>query len=57
MTTQSGSLKTKTTLDEIIDNAVGLPLETQDLLLMIAKTMKHTRDRIAKRTTEQVCRS
>ena len=31
-------------LDEIIDNAAGLPVESQDLLLMMAKAMKYTRD-------------
>lgn len=29
---------------KIIDNAVGLPLESQKLLLMMAKSMKYTRD-------------
>ncbi len=31
-------------LDEIINNATGLPLESQDLLLMMAKAMRYTRD-------------
>ena len=31
-------------LDEIIDNAIGLPVSSQDLLLMMAKAMRHTRN-------------
>lgn len=31
-------------LNEIIENAAGLPVESQDLLLMMAKAMRHTRD-------------
>ena len=31
-------------LDEIMENAGTLPLEIQDLLLMMAKAMRHTRD-------------
>ena len=31
-------------LDELINSAVGLPVESQDLLLMMAKAMRHTRN-------------
>ena len=31
-------------LDEIIENAMELPVESQKLVLMIAKAMKYTRD-------------
>lgn len=31
-------------LDEIIDNAAELPLESQNWLLLIAKSMRYTRD-------------
>lgn len=31
-------------MDEIIDNASELPLESQDWLLMMAKSMRYTRD-------------
>ena len=31
-------------VDEIIDNAAGLPIENQYLLLMMAKAMRYTRD-------------
>lgn len=42
MTKQMGS--TKKVLEEIIDNASELPVESQDLLLMMAKAMRHTRN-------------
>ena len=44
MVTKLGSTQQAKLLDEIIDNAVGLPLESQDLLLMMAKAMKYTKD-------------
>ena len=44
MTTQDGSAKQVQVLDEIIDNAIMLPVGSQDLLLMMAKAMRHTRD-------------
>lgn len=44
MTTQKNSVKKISMLNEIIDNAVELPLESQNLLLMMAKSMKYTRD-------------
>lgn len=47
MTTQNSSIKQIKILDEIIDNAIGLPIESQDLLLMIAKAMRYTRDCIS----------
>lgn len=31
-------------LDEIIENAIGLPIESQGMLLMMAKAMKYTRE-------------
>ena len=31
-------------LDELIDNAIGLPVGSQDLLLMMAKAMRYTRN-------------
>lgn len=31
-------------MDEIIDNAAGLPIECQYMILMMAKAMKYTRD-------------
>lgn len=41
---QLTSTKNVTVLDEIIDNASELPLESQDWLLMMAKSMRYTRD-------------
>lgn len=36
----------ETLLNEIIDNAAELPLESQNLLLMMAKAMAYTRRRL-----------
>lgn len=44
MEMQITSTKNGTVLDEIIDNASELPLESQDWLLMMAKSMRYTRD-------------
>lgn len=41
---QLNSVNKVSVLDEIIDNAVELPIEGQDFLLMIAKSMRYTRD-------------
>ena len=41
---QTGSVEKVKVLDEIINNAIGLPLESQDWLLMMAKSMRYTRD-------------
>lgn len=46
---QLTSIKNVTVLDEIIDNASELPLESQDWLLMMAKSMRYTRDCIVKK--------
>lgn len=44
MTTQNTTVQQVKVLDELIDNAIGLPVGSQDLLLMMAKAMRHTRD-------------
>lgn len=44
MTAQIGSVEKVKILDEIIDNAIELPLESQDWLLMMAKSMRYTRN-------------
>lgn len=44
METQNTSVQQVRVLDELIDNAIGLPVGSQDLLLMMAKAMRHTRD-------------
>lgn len=46
---QLTSTKDVTVLDEIIDNASELPLESQDWLLMMAKSMRYTRDCIVRK--------
>lgn len=46
MTMQNESTEKTKVLDEIINGAVELPLESQDLLLMMAKAMRYTRDYI-----------
>ncbi len=43
MTKHIDSGRSCTVADEIIDNAAGLPLENQELLLMMAKAMQYTR--------------
>ena len=43
MTKEMCSEKQDSVLDEIIDNAVGLPLESQRFLLILAKGMAFTR--------------
>lgn len=44
LTNQMSLLKKNEILDEIINNAIELPIESQDLLLMIAKGMRFTKD-------------
>lgn len=44
MTAQIGSVERVKILDEIINNAIELPLESQDWLLMMAKSMRYTRN-------------
>lgn len=39
-------------LDEIIDNAMELPLESQNLLLILAKGMAYTRNCVTKQFNE-----
>ncbi len=43
LTAQYNSKHQTEIADEIIDNAIGLPLENQELLLMMAKAMQYTR--------------
>lgn len=58
MATQNNSTQQVKVLDEIIDNAIMLPAGSQDLLLMMAKAMRHTRDcMIQQDTTKQPCKS
>ena len=45
---KENSIRKTEILDEIIDNATCLPIESQNLLLMLAKAMAYTRDCIAR---------
>ena len=40
-------------LDEIIDNAIELPVESQDLLLMMAKAMRYTRECVIRQSSAE----
>lgn len=44
MAMQNASKGNTKIVDEIIDNAVGFPIESQYMILMMAKAMKYTRD-------------
>lgn len=46
MTLEINSTNQTRVLDEIIDNAAGLPVESQNLLLTVAKAMRYTRKSI-----------
>lgn len=50
---QSTTVQHTNVLDELIDNAVGLPVGSQDLLLMMAKAMRHTRNCLIGDVSEQ----
>lgn len=52
LTTQIEPGRQRTIADELIDNAIGLPVESQDLVLMMAKAMQHTRQCIRR---QEVC--
>lgn len=52
MTLEMNSTNQTQVLDEIIDSAAGLPVESQDLLLMIAKAMRYTRRSIMRKSPE-----
>lgn len=43
MTTQNRPVQQITIVEEIIDNAITLPVGSQEILLMLAKAMRHTR--------------
>lgn len=44
MAMQLDSNRQKKVVDEIIDHAIELPVENQEILLMMAKAMQYTRD-------------
>lgn len=51
MTVQKSHKQQAGIADEIIDSAVGLPLENQELLLMMAKAMQYTRKCVLRQGT------
>ncbi len=53
MTTQISSTQQVKVLDEIIDNAIELPVESQDLLLMMAKAMRYTRECVIRQSSAE----
>lgn len=53
MTTQISSTQQAKVLDEIIDNAIELPVESQDLLLMMAKAMRYTRECVIRQSSAE----
>lgn len=50
LSTQFDSGRQTGIADEIIDNAIGLPLENQELLLMMAKAMQYTRNCVSRQS-------
>ncbi|MEY8322062.1 hypothetical protein AAK894_13490 [Lachnospiraceae bacterium 46-61] len=44
MTKQNTSVQEIRILDELVNNAIGLPLESQNLLLLMAKGMSYTKN-------------
>ena len=44
MTKQNVSVQEIRILDELVNNAIGLPLESQNLLLLMAKGMSYTKN-------------
>lgn len=44
MSMQSDSKRQTKIADEIINNAIDLPVENQEILLMMAKAMQYTRN-------------
>lgn len=57
MTLQTSSANKMAIVNEIINNAVELPLEGQNVILLIAKSMKYTRECMMKqKEAEECCR-
>ena len=53
MAAQDGSVKQTKILDDLIDNAVGLPIDSQNLLLMMAKAMRFTRECMTQKASDK----
>lgn len=44
LTKDTSSTEQEKVLDNIIENAIGLPLDNQEVLLLVAKSMRYTRE-------------
>lgn len=44
LTKDTTSTEQEKVLDNIIENAIGLPLDNQEVLLLVAKSMRYTRE-------------
>lgn len=53
---QNASRGNAKVMDEIIDNAAGLPIESQYMILMMAKAMKYTRDCVMRQPSAEQSR-
>lgn len=56
MAVQTSSTNKAAIINEIIDNAVELPLEGQNVVLLIAKSMKYTRECVMRQKEAEKCR-
>lgn len=55
MTMQTESVSKVAIVNEIINNAVELPLEGQNVVLLIAKSMKYTRECMMRQKEAEEC--
>lgn len=55
MTLQTNSANKVSIVNEIINNAVELPLEGQNVVLLIAKSMKYTRECMTRQKEAEEC--
>lgn len=55
MAVQTSSANKAAIANEIINNAVDLPLEGQKVILMIAKSMKYTRECVSRQKEAEEC--
>ncbi len=55
MTLQTSSANKMAIVNEIINNAVELPLEGQNVILLIAKSMKYTRECMMRQKEAEEC--
>lgn len=53
MSVQLSSREKADIADEIINNAIGLPVENQELLLMMAKAMQYTRNCVLRQEADR----